>query len=269
VPGDGPTRRRRPVTRLGLTALPLVALIAAGGYALAPHHTRTLAPQGPVPAAATPTASRPPAAAPPAIAPAKPADPLVATSTAAGVTVYAAPGGTVTHRFAARTELGSPQTFLVVERQGDWLRVRLPVRPNTATGWVPAASVTLAVDPWQINVDRAARTLTVLRSGTVVRSVPVAVGAPATPTPVGTFYITDFVRLRNPYGAYGPYAYGLSGHSDVITSFNGGDGVIGIHGTNADWSVGRAVSHGCIRLRNADVAVLATEIPLGTPVEVT
>ncbi len=54
----------------------------------------------------------------------------------------------------------------------------------------------------------------------------------------------------------------------MLTSFNGGDGVIGIHGTNDPSSVGRDVSHGCIRLRNADVTYLAERLPLGTPVRI-
>jgi lipoprotein-anchoring transpeptidase ErfK/SrfK len=69
-------------------------------------------------------------------------------------------------------------------------------------------------------------------------------------------------------GPYGPYAYGLSGFSNVLTSFGSGDGVIGIHGTNEPWLIGKDVSHGCIRMRNDDIERLAQFLPLGTPVEI-
>lgn len=62
--------------------------------------------------------------------------------------------------------------------------------------------------------------------------------------------------------------YGLSGFSNVLTEFNGGDGVIGIHGTNDPSSIGRDVSHGCIRMSNTGITTLAATLPLGTPVEV-
>ena len=69
-------------------------------------------------------------------------------------------------------------------------------------------------------------------------------------------------------GPYGSYAYGLSGFSNVLTSFGGGDGVIGIHGTNDPSSIGQDVSHGCIRLQNADIERLVRFLPLGTPVDI-
>ena len=45
----------------------------------------------------------------------------------------------------------------------------------------------------------------------------------------------------------------------------GGDGMVGLHGTDAPGSIGRAVSHGCIRIGNADISKLALMLPLGTP----
>lgn len=67
---------------------------------------------------------------------------------------------------------------------------------------------------------------------------------------------------------YGPYAYGLSGFSNVLTEFNGGYGVIGIHGTNDPSSIGRDVNQGCIRMSNTGITTLAAILPLGTPVEI-
>ena len=78
--------------------------------------------------------------------------------------------------------------------------------------------------------------------------------------------MTDKLETPNPEGGYGLYAFGLSGYSETLTEFAGGDGQIGIHGTNDPTSIGNAVSHGCIRLPNDIVESLATMVPLGTPV---
>ena len=73
---------------------------------------------------------------------------------------------------------------------------------------------------------------------------------------------------RDPHGTYGPWAFGLSVYSPVLTSFGGGPGEVGIHGTNAPAGIGRDVSHGCIRLPNAAIERLARVLPLGTPVRI-
>jgi lipoprotein-anchoring transpeptidase ErfK/SrfK len=93
------------------------------------------------------------------------------------------------------------------------------------------------------------------------------VGRGTTPTPGGLFYTTE---LLIPVGqpAYGPYAYGLSGYSDVLYDFAGGDGQFGIHGTNDPSGIGRDVSNGCIRMGNEAITKLAETLPIGVPVEI-
>jgi lipoprotein-anchoring transpeptidase ErfK/SrfK len=92
---------------------------------------------------------------------------------------------------------------------------------------------------------------------------------PEANTPTGTFYVTDFVKTDNDRGVYGPYAFGVSAHSDRYSEFDGGDGQIGIHGTNEPASIGKDASHGCIRVPNNVISKLADLIPLGTPVTIT
>ena len=186
----------------------------------------------------------------------------------AQVAVHASPGGRVTHRLANPQPSGAPLVFLLDREQGAWLRVHLPVRPNGSTGWVRRRDVNVRGVTYRIDVLRGAHELRLYQHGELVRRFPVAIGTRDTPTPGGTFYLKELLRPPDPDGDYGPYAYGLSGFSNVLTSYNGGDGVIGIHGTNDPSSVGRDVSHGCIRLRNADVTYLAKRLPLGTPVRI-
>jgi lipoprotein-anchoring transpeptidase ErfK/SrfK len=76
------------------------------------------------------------------------------------------------------------------------------------------------------------------------------------------------LKAPNPNTVYGTYAYGLSGFSNRLTSFAGGDAVIGVHGTNNPASIGHTVSSGCIRMLNSDIEKLVPVLPLGTPVEI-
>ena len=110
--------------------------------------------------------------------------------------------------------------------------------------------------------------LTLTDGGQTVLTTPVAIGAPDTPTPTGRFSVTDKLQTPNPNGAYGPFAFGLSGRSEVLTEFAGGDGQIGIHGTNDPSSIGKDVSHGCVRVPNDVIEQLNELLPLGTPVVV-
>jgi lipoprotein-anchoring transpeptidase ErfK/SrfK len=111
-------------------------------------------------------------------------------------------------------------------------------------------------------------TLTVYKGSSVVMTEKVGLGTSATPTPGGVYYTKELLRPTDPKGAYGPYAYGLSGYSTVLTEFLGGDGEIGIHGTNDPAGIGKNVSHGCIRVSNAAITTLAGMLPLGVPVQI-
>lgn len=173
---------------------------------------------------------------------------------------------------AATTEFGSRRVVAVVGWQGtdgDWLEVLLPERPNGSRGFVKAEDVTLAEVSRLVDVDLAARTLRVVdRDNGVVLETAVAVGSAENPTPTGDFYLTDILITGDDDSTYGPYALGLSAHSDSLSEFGGGDGQIGIHGTNQPASIGQAVSHGCVRVPNDVVTTLATTVPLGTPVAI-
>jgi len=178
------------------------------------------------------------------------------------------PDAPVETELAATTEFGSPRALLVTGRQPGWVRVQLPVRPNGSAGWVPESAVELVAGSHRVEVDLAARRLTVFEDDQVVLETAVAVGAPDAPTPTGTFAVIDRLQSPDPASPYGPFALGLSAHSDTFSEFAGGDGQIGIHGTDDPTSIGQAVSHGCVRVPNDVVAQLAELLPLGTPVTV-
>ena len=187
------------------------------------------------------------------------------------VTIFTNPvPSAATRSLPARNSFGSPLALLVTTvGEGDrtgWLQVLLPGRPNGATGWVQSDQVELRRVLQEVRVDLAARTLQVLVDDAVILTTPVSVGEPGTPTPPGRFSLTDKLDTGDVDGPYGPFALGLSARSDSLTEFAGGDAQVGIHGTNDPSSIGRAASHGCIRVPNDVARQLSDLLPLGTPV---
>jgi lipoprotein-anchoring transpeptidase ErfK/SrfK len=144
----------------------------------------------------------------------------------------------------------------------------LPIRPNGSEGWVKADEMLLYVVHGQLVVDLTKRTLVYFENGEEILTTTVAIGSDRNPTPTGSFFVTDNVTLANPNSPWGPHALGLSGRSDTITEFNGGDGIIGIHGTNNAASIGEAASLGCVRVPNEIITELHEIIPIGTPVQI-
>jgi lipoprotein-anchoring transpeptidase ErfK/SrfK len=171
----------------------------------------------------------------------------------------AAPGGTF------------PLRMLVVEDRGDWLKVLLPVRPNGSSGWIRRSLVDLESHDYHAVVELGEHRITVWKGNEVLLQEPVGVGASGrTPTTQGLFYTTELYSvLPSQQSGYGPYAFALSGFSEVLYSFgDGGTGVLGLHGTGDPSSLGRDVSNGCIRMSNAGITMLAKTLPLGTPIEI-
>ena len=188
------------------------------------------------------------------------------------IDVSETPGGPTTSTLKAEDVLTvpdqTPLVLLVKQVTEDGVEVYLPVRPNGTTGWVSPNDVDLYSTDLQLDVYHADHTLTVSEAGQIIATYPIATGQDDMPTPGGTYFIRELLAPPNPDGVYGPYAYGLSGYSPVLDNFNGGDAVIGIHGTDDPSSIGKDISHGCIRMNNADITQLVElwQLPLGTPV---
>ena len=194
---------------------------------------------------------------------------VVATASGAQLASYLSPEATQPFLVLGRTTaLGSPTVVLVQAVRPGWLQVLLPNRPNGLTGWVHRAEVTLSRVRYRVRVSLAARQLVVYRDGVELLRTPAAVGAAATPTPSGLFFLTDIVAVSAGQPAYGPYALGLSGHSPVLARFGDGDAQIALHGSDDPASLGQPVSHGCIRIGNVQIRELAQMLPLGSPVQI-
>ena len=202
---------------------------------------------------------------------------LVAKVTGAQVAVYESPGAPAPVETLENPWLLNgvadrpvPQVFLVEEqRQDGWVHVLLAERPNGSAGWIHQSDVNIIQNPYHVEVNLGAHQIKVFQGTSEIYEGQVAIGAPSTPTPTGKSYLRVLLATPDPTSVYGPYAYGLSGYSDVLTEFNGGDGEIGLHGNNDPSVLGKSVTAGSIHMDNEEISKLAGILPLGTPVEIT
>ena len=261
-------------TRLALAACGLAFVLLQVGVPLAnAEASATLPPAAPAPAEQqpVPTTSSPPAdvslsnertlttwAHPVEIAP-----------------IYTKPEAHV-RRIASthlETEDGFPEVYLLLVSRTDaqgqvWVKLRIPGRPNGRTGWVRREDLGgFHVTHWLVVVSLRRRQLTASYKGHRRFQAPVGVGKPSSPTPPGHFWIRERFRLTSRSNPYWPYALGTSDYS-TLTDWPGG-GVVGIHG---DFGEPQLIpgdpSHGCIRMRDADIARLAPRLTIGTPVDI-
>ena len=212
----------------------------------------------------------------------------IATTKGSLLKVYSSPTATasVVATVPAKTDYGFPSTLLVnpdePSRPAGWLPVTVPLKkPNNIPGWVQTTDVTTAQTGYAIRVSLSAHTLVLLHDGVTVLTTKVIIGAPATATPVGRFYLTDPLncnKLSVPGypvaqcgSAYGAFAIGTSGESEMLDSFDGTMPQIALHGTDLpDTSLGQDLSNGCIRMPNDVIVQIAKITPLlGTPVTIT
>lgn len=278
-------RRRGQVSRVWALTLSMAFILAACGTAAAipapaeaPAAPTT---EAPAPAPTTTVAEAPATEAPTTTIPADlfRIDAIAADMSAHSSIVALALGDTDVYNepdetssmmtMPATTILGTDTVFGVIEVKPDgWALVSVPIRPNGTTGWVRIESVELYVVDGQIVVDLTARTLTYYVDGEEVLKTEIAIGTSRNSTPTGHFFVTDSVTLSIPNSPWGPAALGISAYSDTITEYNGGPGIIGIHGTNKPSSIGQAASLGCVRLPNELITLLHALVPIGTPVEI-
>jgi hypothetical protein len=265
---------RRRGRRLWLPALAVLGLLAAAGLAAALRPTTTRAVE------AVPAAPALPAAATPAFTVPKPVPlarsgslarwlPLVRSTAARAAPRADAP---IVAALPTRTPEGTSNIVLALGDARDsagklWLKVRLAVLPNGTTGWVPRGA--LGGNHFvrtRLIVDTERLSATLLRDGRPIFRAPVGVGKPQWPTPKGEFYIRNKVTtFKSPF--YGPLAFGTSARSAVLTDWPAG-GFVGIHGTDRPDLLPGRVSHGCIRMRNADIVRLGRLLPFGTPLTI-
>jgi hypothetical protein len=183
------------------------------------------------------------------------------------VVLRARPGGKALVRVGPRGPLGGPLVLGVVGVRGRWVEVTAEALPNGHYAWVKFGR-DVGVHPvqWTLRASLARRALYVLRGGRIVRTIPVGIGAPSSPTPTGHFAVAE--KLTGPFGpAFGPRILVLTaqqprlpaGWNRSITYY------VAIH---AGSGRGSATSAGCLHATEAAVRYLMRTVPLGTPVQI-
>ena len=191
--------------------------------------------------------------------------------------VYSKPGGRKAFSVARMDTswTGSTAVLLIARSATDstgrlWLKLMLPVRPNGSAGWILAEHARIATTSARVEVSTRARKLRLRRGGRILFTTRVVVGKRSTPTPHGNFAIYE--RADSPKGSnVGPFALHLTAFSNVLQSYDGGPGRIAIHGRSGSLladPLGSARSHGCVRLSNSALKLLARFAKPGTPVSI-
>ncbi|MBV9004594.1 MAG: L,D-transpeptidase [Solirubrobacterales bacterium] len=171
---------------------------------------------------------------------------------------------------------GGPVVLLVLAARTTpngvtWLRVLLPQRPNGVSGWINSNFVEVSRTAWRIDVSLRARTVSLLRRGRILDAWPAVIGKPSTPTPPGLYAVYERVPQPSPDDFLGTWALLLTAFSPVLHNFDGGPGEVAIHGrggTSLLDPLGSARSHGCIRIDNSAIDLLAADAAEGTPVQI-
>lgn len=248
-----------------------LAIVGFATLSLSPvAEAATKAPSTTIPPAKSAIAPKDLVVPPPPTTGVVPAKTLVAAALGRYVKVFETPtSAKPSITFDNRKNFSGRHVFIVTAKaDGGWLKVLVPARPNGRIGWVNIREVGVFEHDYSIVVSLSSKSLTLYKAGQVIQTEKVAIGSAKYPTPTGIFFTRELARPANPKGAYGPYAFGLSGYSNVLQKFGRGDGQIGIHGTNAPGALGTAVSHGCVRVRNEGITKMAKLLPQGVPVDI-
>jgi hypothetical protein len=188
--------------------------------------------------------------------------------------VHARPrlGSPVVGRLSPVTPEKTDNIVLVLDRRlapDDrlWVRVSFPSLPNGASGWIERRALGgYGIVHTRLVIDLGALRAKLYNRGRLVFEAPVGVGKAKWPTPTGEFHVRNrLVDFGDPF--YGPVAFGTSARSAVLTDWPAG-GFVGIHGTATPEVIPGRVSHGCVRMRNADILRLDRLMPVGTPVRI-
>jgi lipoprotein-anchoring transpeptidase ErfK/SrfK len=138
---------------------------------------------------------------------------------------------------------------------------------------IPTVSDQLAPAPIRLEVSRGRHEVALYRGDTEIKTYPIAVGRPGWETPLGDFRV--FQKIENPAWKHPItgkiFPAGAPGNElgrYWIGIWTNGKIAVGFHDTPHPKTVGKSVSHGCLRMLQKDIAELFGEVNIGTPVSV-
>jgi lipoprotein-anchoring transpeptidase ErfK/SrfK len=217
--------------------------------------------------------------------PAAPAAPAATYPTAptapTGMSLIATLRGTAVHYASAQGTAdgmvpalwhGAKSELPVIGSRPGWVEVRIAQRPNGSTAWVHASAVTLSSTPYRIVINTKTMHLLLYKDAKEILSAPAGIGTASDPTPRGNYFVAFIESPPEPNPGYGAFIMVTSAHSPAIADWDGsGDAVIGIHGPLGDdpeiGTTGARISHGCIRLHEAELLKLR-DVPPGSPIQI-
>jgi hypothetical protein len=229
-----------------------------------PLPTSPLGPEGSIGAAADETI---PAGAPrPAPAPFLPLPTQLTPIPSPGLT-WGAEATETGWRITSPTPSGNARVFLVHDREGPWVQLVLPTRPNNQLGWARADHLQLARHSWHLELVISERVLRVWEGDRLEAETKVVVGKDSSPTPLGRFYLNE--RVRPAEGTlYSPWILSTNAFSDSLERFSGEVPIFALHGGGYESTIGTAISNGCVRIPPELLGTLVPKIPIGTPVDI-
>ena len=132
--------------------------------------------------------------------------------------------------------------------------------------------ITIAESETLLIIDISERKAALYVGADLIAEAPVAIGAPNTPTPaleaiIDAIWERSSSETKLP-SLYGQRLFGLNKHSEALEDFDGKRPALAIHGTDEPELIGSAVSNGCIRMHNSDIALFAEHVTLGTRVSI-
>jgi lipoprotein-anchoring transpeptidase ErfK/SrfK len=172
------------------------------------------------------------------------------------------------YEFTNPTYYKNPLVVVVLENQGEWMKVLITARPNHTTGWIKADDVTIAATDYRMELDLSTYHLKVFKGAEVFVETDVAIGKDSTPTPLGRFFVTEKIKNQSDTGVYGAWILPVNGYSEVLDTFDNGLPQVAFHGTNQPELIGTKASNGCVRISNDVVSKIAEAIPAGTPIDI-
>jgi hypothetical protein len=203
---------------------------------------------------------------------AAPVRPFLLVHIASAIAIRSRPGGgTVVGFMPSRSKyLRTPTVAWVLEvsANGDFGKVSVPYSGARRTGWIALKGLERDWTGIKVVADLSRHRITVSRLGEVLFAAQAATGAPVSPTPPGSYFVTDRVATGNPSGSFGFYAFGISGIQTNLPPGWGGGDQLAIHGTNDPGSIGQSASAGCLRVSASTLQRLLPLLRLGTPVVV-
>ena len=182
------------------------------------------------------------------------------------VRLHRRPGARVVAILGDRTQFGSRTVLTVLARRGSWAQVSAAVLGGRRAWLRVDGHVARRGTRWELRADVSARSLQVIHDGRLLHDYRVAVGAPISPTPTGRFQVTDKLRGTKFGASYGCCILALSTDQPHPPPGWTGMARMAVHGTNAEPTVGDAVSAGCLHAHAAAMRWLMRHVPVGTPV---